>query len=117
MANFGGRYTCPDCDVDGGRGRATCGSRVQGRRVSAWYECIRTGHRCTLGCAKTPGSAEQTRLRRKSARAVPAARPLSARTPRDAKTTRGCAGCCSAECAAQAEAMTCFKIKQVLGVS
>eukprot|EP00964_Phaeocystis_antarctica_P058528 scaffold34729_cov76-Phaeocystis_antarctica.AAC.1 len=37
-----------------GRGRATCGSRVQGRRVSAWYECIRTGRRCTLGCAKTP---------------------------------------------------------------
>jgi len=52
-----------------------------------------------------------------SARAVPAARPLSARTPRDARTTRGCAGCCSAECAAQAEAMACFKIKQVLGVS
>eukprot|EP00964_Phaeocystis_antarctica_P085680 scaffold54167_cov54-Phaeocystis_antarctica.AAC.1 len=26
---------------------------------------MRTGHRCTLRCAKTPGSAEQTRLRRK----------------------------------------------------
>lgn len=38
-----------------------------------------------------------------SARAVPAARPLSARTPRDARTTRGCAGCCSAECAARGD--------------
>ena len=50
IANFGGRYTCLNCDVDGrGRGRATCGSRaqLQGKRFSACHECIRTGHRCT----------------------------------------------------------------------
>jgi len=40
---------------------------------------------------------------RMRAHAVPAARPLSARTPRDARTTRGCAGCCSAECAARGD--------------
>ena len=30
-----------------GRGRATCGSRAQGKRFSACHECIRTGRRCT----------------------------------------------------------------------
>ena len=67
MANFGGRYTCPDCDVDGA---------VDVRRV-------------TLECKDASGCKDDTRL---AARA--AARP-----------------------SAPQEAMACFKIKQVLGVS
>lgn len=153
MANFGGRYTCLNCDVDGavdvrrvapeckedkfplatrayirpiGVPRAVRKPRglpskpgFEGKGYSR--KCVVISPNCEV-CHGSRGSlaalwAIAVECPCASARAVPAARPLSARTPRDARTTRGCAGCCSAECAAQAEAMACFKIKQVLGVS
>ena len=65
-ANFGGRYTCPDCELDG----AVDVRRVAQERWANEFPLepmffIHTAHRCTLGCAKTSSAGEQNLLRTK----------------------------------------------------